>query len=58
MAGKNSKKDQEMAADLKKRGVERKTGQCPNGCGYGYRVNSDNLVTHLNVCRGRRRLIR
>ncbi len=29
MASKHSKKDQEMAADLKKRGVKRNTMRCP-----------------------------
>lgn len=53
MPGKNSSKDKSMAADLKKRGVERTTGKCPMGCGYPVPNGGGALVVHLGQCRGR-----
>jgi hypothetical protein len=45
---KNSDKDKRMAAELKRRGVERKTGRCPN-C---YKIVA-NGTSHTNTCKGK-----
>lgn len=51
-------RSQKNAEDLKRRGVVRKTGQCPWGCGGQYVVNPHgggsgaSLMNHLNQCQG------
>lgn len=52
MANSRSIKDKAMAADLKKRGVERTTGQCPWGCGRSLTNGGQALMRHLSVCQG------
>lgn len=53
MAGQaRAQRDKAMAAFLKKMGIERKTGQCPWGCGRPIRNGGEALLAHLNVCRG------
>jgi hypothetical protein len=49
-----SAKDKAMAAELKKRGVQRTTGMCPMGCGRALPNGGGALVVHLGHCRGRR----
>lgn len=46
-------KDREMAANLKKFGIQRTTGQCPWGCGASLMIGGKSLTVHLNVCRGK-----
>lgn len=56
----NRVKAQKNAEDMKRRGVVRKTGQCPWGCGGTYRVTpgggalsgGGGLMDHLNRCQG------
>jgi hypothetical protein len=48
-----STKDKAMAADLKKRGVERTTGSCPMGCGRAIPNGGGPLLVHLGQCQGR-----
>lgn len=57
MPGKNTNKDKSMAADLKKRGVERTTGTCPMGCGRAVPNGGSALVVHLGQCRGRTKAV-
>lgn len=51
-------KSQKTAEDLKRRGVRRKSAQCPWGCGGTYAVNiggegsGQSLMNHLNNCQG------
>lgn len=54
MASSRSTKDKEMASHLKKKGVQRTTGQCPRGCGHNYRLDGKGgaLMAHLGVCMG------
>jgi hypothetical protein len=42
----------ELAAYLKKKGIERLTGQCPWGCGRPIKNGGEDLLSHLNLCRG------
>lgn len=58
MPGKNSNKDKSMAADLKKRGVERTTGRCPMGCGRPITNGGNSLLVHLGSCKGRPKAVR
>lgn len=58
MPGKNSTKDKSMAADLKKRGVERTTGRCPMGCGRAIANGGSDLLAHLGHCKGRSKAAR
>lgn len=52
MASNRSMKDKTMAADLKKRGIERKTGACPWGCGRPLQNGGQHLSRHLSTCQG------
>lgn len=45
-------KSQQLAQWLKDHMVERKTGQCPWGCGHQIPNGGPALLAHLNVCRG------
>ncbi len=46
-------KSQAFAEYMKTRGITRKTGQCPWGCGFGYStVREGALMDHLNRCQG------
>lgn len=58
MPSQRSAKDKSMAADLKKRGVQRTTGKCPWGCGAPIPNGGGPLVAHLGQCHGRRRAAR
>lgn len=51
----NAKKSIEFAAYMKKMGITRKTGACPWGCGTSIRNGGEHLLTHLNICTGKRR---
>ena len=51
--GKRNMKDKEMAAYLKKMGIERRSGTCPWGCGAQLANGGGALTTHLNVCKGK-----
>lgn len=54
MASGRSMKDKSMAADLKARGIRRKTGQCPRCHRYAYSVTAiQSLYSHLNRCGGK-----
>lgn len=53
MAGKKTNKDKSMAADLKKKGIQRTSGACPWGCGRQITNGGGHLVTHLGTCKGR-----
>lgn len=53
MPGKRTNKDKAMAADLKKKGVQRTTGKCPWGCGRPIAIGGGPLIAHLGQCRGR-----
>lgn len=49
----NRAKSSAQAAYMKERGIRRKTGQCPWGCGATYSVDrSGALMEHLQKCRG------
>lgn len=50
----NSSKAGKHAEYLKAKGVTRKTGQCPWGCGATYSItgNGQSLLNHLQKCRG------
>jgi hypothetical protein len=52
-------RSQKNAEDLKRRGVQRRTGMCPWGCGSTYATDvggtgskMSDLITHLGKCRG------
>lgn len=50
--GRRRAKDQELAAWLKARGIERTTGQCPMDCGRPIPVGGPMLLLHLGMCPG------
>ena len=50
--GTRSKNDQEMAAYMKKMGIQRNTGACPWGCGALVTNGGPSLLNHLSRCRG------
>lgn len=56
MASNASVKDKTMAAYLKKMGVVRNTAACPNHCGAQPRIGGPSLISHLNVCKGTKRV--
>lgn len=53
-----STRSKKNAEDLKRRGVQRRTGMCPWGCGSTYAVNltglsgGEPLLQHLRRCEG------
>ena len=53
--GRRRSKDQELAAWLKARGIERTTGMCPRDCGRAIPVGGPALLAHLNWCPGTQR---
>lgn len=52
MASNRSNKDKAMASMLKARGITRKTGACPWGCGRQIENGGGPLIAHLGRCRG------
>lgn len=53
MPSNRSTKDKSMAADLKRRGIQRSTSKCPWGCGYPVPNGGGPLISHLGQCKGR-----
>jgi hypothetical protein len=53
--GRRRAKDQELAAMLKARQVERTTGQCPWDCGRAIPNGGMALLIHLGQCHGTQR---
>lgn len=45
-------KSQAFAEYMKKKGIRRRTGQCPWGCGAQIPIGGQALMIHLNTCRG------
>lgn len=52
MPSNRSAKDKAMAADLKKRGIQRGSGRCPWGCGRPIPNGGGPLLAHLGQCHG------
>ena len=50
----NRAKSSAQAAYMKERGIRRRTGQCPWGCGGSYSIdgNGQSLMSHLMKCQG------
>jgi hypothetical protein len=53
-SGARGKKNAEMAKMLKVKGVKRNTAACPRGCGAQLLNGGTALLSHLNVCQGKR----
>jgi hypothetical protein len=51
-AAENRAKSAAQAAYMKERGIMRKTGQCPWGCGSKIVNGGPALLTHLGRCQG------
>lgn len=51
-AAENRAKSSAMAAHMKERGIMRRTGQCPWGCGAAITTGGQALLNHLNQCKG------
>jgi hypothetical protein len=56
MSKMSQEKARATAANLREAHVERKTGQCPWGCGKDVTNGGDALLAHLSVCHGNRRI--
>lgn len=54
-AARARERNRELAAYLRKLGVERLTGMCPAGCGRPVKVGGKALLEHLPLCPGPRR---
>lgn len=52
MSDASKRKSQELAAYLKKMGVERTAGACPWGCGHQIPNGGPALLGHLTRCTG------
>jgi hypothetical protein len=51
-AAENRAKSSAQAAYMKERGIMRKTGACPWGCGASIQNGGPALLNHLNRCQG------
>lgn len=51
-AAENRAKSSAQAAYMKERGIMRRTGQCPWGCGAAITNGGPPLMNHLNRCQG------
>lgn len=52
--GTRSKSDQEMAAYMKKHGIQRTTAACPWHCGAMVPIGGTGLLNHLTFCKTKR----
>lgn len=50
----NRNKSQAHAEYMRKKGIRRRTGQCPWGCGFSYSIDDmgKSLIIHLGKCLG------
>lgn len=50
--GARSNKDKAMASFMKSKGIVRRSGACPWGCGHLVANGGTPLLLHLNNCKG------
>lgn len=50
----NRARSQRLAEYMRRKGIQRTTGQCPWGCGTPIRNGGPALLQHLTRCQGKR----